>query len=76
MATKKAEPEAVAPTGVRYIGTSDSRLVSKSDFEAAGVDSQESLEWGPENGFSVSLDDVSGAAFELLLKDPDFIAEY
>ena len=53
-----------ANTFVKYVGTSDNRVLSKEDLAALGIEYDSGLAWTPENDWTVEV--TSGAA-ELLV---------
>lgn len=60
---------------VRYVGHATRRVISKADWEAAGVTDQDDVEWGRANHKEVNMDELSDDALKLLSKEPGFVAE-
>lgn len=58
---------------VKYIGTSSLRRITAEDWKSVGVD-LETMEWGPHNGFMLSLDNFSDEVVERYIRpDKGFI---
>ena len=57
----------------RYIGRSTTRRMTKRDWVAAGVTDQDTLTWNKRNGFSVSRDQISDAAWAILANDAGIV---
>lgn len=59
--------------GIKYIGSSDTRSISKADFERAGIENVKGdLSWTPENGYLVPISSVNAATADYLYADADF----
>lgn len=69
-ADRKAE-EAKEPA-VIYVGSAPVRIVSRADFEKAGVTDQDTATWNRRNGHSVKKSNFSDAALDVMLQDPTF----
>lgn len=54
---------------VRYIGASDTRIISREDFEGVGIN-HETLVWDKNNQWTVRRSDVSDEAYERAIQ-PD-----
>ena len=52
-------------THVRYIGTSDSRAITASDWESLGIE-QDDIVWDASNDRTVPIDVISDGALQFL----------
>lgn len=58
---------------IKYVGgvpgINSERVISAKDFAAAGVKGQKTVRWNAKNGYTVSQDDLSAEALDLLRAD-------
>lgn len=57
---------------VKYVGSSTTRIITRGQFKAAGVDGQKDVEWNTRNEFTLPLGDFNDEALEVLRKDKAF----
>lgn len=57
---------------VQYTGGASIRLITRREWEQAGVGRQQEITWTVENRHLVSVDQFTDAARERVLKEPDF----
>lgn len=72
MATTKKDTEA-APRGyVKYMGTATVRRITRDDWMNAGVSDQDTVEWTPENQWTVPRDSLSTEAWDRIQSEKAF----
>jgi hypothetical protein len=52
---------------VLYVGGADVRQITKSEWEGAGVENQDTVVFNKENNWRVPADELTGDALQLLL---------
>lgn len=58
---------------VKYIGLAHRRQISVADWRSVGINDAESVQWGPENGFSVPIERFTDAQLnKAIRKDSGF----
>lgn len=57
---------------IKYLGTSDVRIITGAEWEAAGVKGQATTRWDHMNGWTVPAADLSDEARTLLATDEAF----
>lgn len=57
---------------IQYTGQATVREITRSQWESAGVGRQAGVEWNVSNRHLVSVDDLTDAARERVLKEPGF----
>lgn len=50
-----------------YIGGATKRVISKTEWQQAGIDGQDDIAWGPLNNRKCKIGDLTTPALELLL---------
>jgi hypothetical protein len=66
------DDEPITGDFVQYTGGASIRLVTRREWEQAGVGHQAEVSWTVANRHLVSVDQFSDAARERVLKEPDF----
>lgn len=66
------EPESMTGDFIQYTGGASIRLVTRREWEQAGVGHQAEVSWTVANRHLVPVDEFSDAARERVLKEPDF----
>lgn len=62
--------------GVRYVGLSDVKRITKEDLESLGVENPKGdLEWSAQNGRFVVGSEINAATRDVLAAMPDFVVE-
>lgn len=57
----------------KYVGTAGVRVMLDTDWRAAGIDKQETVQWDATNGFMVPRSRLSDDAWALLGNDPGIV---
>lgn len=78
MTVKKAAEPAItpelpkAPTSVKYLGTSNARMIREAEFTKAGVADQGTIIWDKRNNYLVKAQHLNADALELLGQFKEF----
>lgn len=70
MATSKSSNK-----NVRYIGTSDVRIITAAQWEDAGVKNQAKTVWDVRNGWKLPLSDFTDNALDYFKNDAGFVVD-
>lgn len=57
----------------KYVGTATVRLMTETDWKAAGIEDQGTVEWSAANGYAVARSRFSDAAWAALATDPGIV---
>lgn len=60
--------------GLKYVGPASTRVITKQQWNSAGVKGQETVTWNRDNNFTVKKSSLSKDALEKLSRDPGFIS--
>lgn len=74
MAKKKEEQAKVQEKFVQYVGTSDIRQITKSDWRSIGI-THEGVEWNKANGWKIAASRLEQPVLEYLEKDREFVIQ-
>jgi len=81
MAKKEDQEPVEEPAGfkntkrIRYVGTSDVRVISTEDWDSAGIEGQPTVSWETLNDFRIEASLLSPEAVAYLEGDADFEGE-
>lgn len=57
----------------KYVGTATVRLMHETDWKAAGIENQPTVEWNAGNGYALPQSRFSEAAWAALATDPGIV---
>lgn len=73
--SKATRPPLEELKGVRYVGSSNARELSKADFKSAGADVDNDLRWDDSNDKFIAVGQLNAAAVDFLVTQEDFKVE-